>query len=102
MFNLSPQELIVVGIIAILLFGNRLPSVMRSLGKGMMEFQKGLKGVKDEFDSAMREEPKSTRRVAHTPEYDEPTAPKFEPPTREPQPVGDQNASPEQASAGAA
>lgn len=93
MFNLSPQELLVVGIIAILLFGNRLPSVMRSLGKGMMEFQKGLKGVKDEFDSAMREEPKSTPRVTHAPhDYDEPTAPKFEPPTREPQPVAEQNA----------
>lgn len=87
MFNLSPQELIVVGLIAVLLFGNKLPSVMRSLGKGMTEFQKGLKGVKDEFDAAMREEPKP--RVTHTPhEYDEPTAPKFEPPKHGPQAAG--------------
>jgi sec-independent protein translocase protein TatA len=86
MFNLSPQELIVVGLIAVLLFGNKLPSVMRSLGKGMTEFQKGLKGVKDEFDAAMREEPKP--RVAHAVhEVDEPTAPKFEPPKQEPQVV---------------
>ena len=84
MFNLSPQEMLVVGMIAILLFGNRLPSVMRSLGKGMTEFQKGLKGVKDEFDSAMRDEPKSARRPAPAIEYDEPTAPKFEPPTMAP------------------
>jgi sec-independent protein translocase protein TatA len=87
MFNLSPQELIVVGLIAVLLFGNKLPSVMRSLGKGMTEFQKGLKGVKDEFDSAMREEARP--RVSHSAhEYDEPTAPKFEPPKQEPQIAG--------------
>ena len=94
MFNLSPQELIVVGLIAVLLFGNRLPSVMRSLGKGMVEFQKGFKDVKQEFDSAMKDEPKSTPQVAYTPhEYEEPTAPKFEPPTREPQPVAESTAS---------
>jgi sec-independent protein translocase protein TatA len=87
MFNLSPQELVVVGLIAVLLFGNKLPSVMRSLGKGMTEFQKGLKGVKDEFDSAMREEPKQPRVTQTAHEYDEPTAPKFEPPKQEPQAV---------------
>ncbi len=93
MFNLSPQELIVVGLIAVLLFGNKLPSVMRSLGKGMMEFQKGMKGMKSEFDAAMREEAKPSPRVAQLPhDYDEPTAPKFEPPTREPQPVSNEQA----------
>ena len=28
----------------------RLPSTMRSIGKGFVEFKKGLKGVKDEVD----------------------------------------------------
>jgi sec-independent protein translocase protein TatA len=84
-FNLGPGEMILFGMIAVLLFGNKLPSVMRSLGKGMTEFQKGIKGVKDEFDSAMRDEPKSARRPAPAIEYDEPTAPKFEPPTMAPQ-----------------
>jgi sec-independent protein translocase protein TatA len=87
-FNLGPGELMLFGVIAVLLFGSRLPSVMRSMGKGVVEFQKGLKDVKSEFDSAMRDESKSPPRVAHTPhDYDEPTAPKFEPPTCEPQPV---------------
>jgi len=40
----SPETMIVVGIIALLLFGNRLPSVMRSLGQGVTEFKKGLEG----------------------------------------------------------
>ena len=38
-------ELIVVGLIALLLFGNRLPSVMRSLGTGINEFKRGLNDV---------------------------------------------------------
>ncbi len=36
---LSPETMIVVGLIALLLFGNRLPSVMRSLGQGVTEFK---------------------------------------------------------------
>jgi sec-independent protein translocase protein TatA len=40
MFGLGPTEMLVVGGIALLLFGNRLPSVMRSLGLGLSEFKK--------------------------------------------------------------
>ena len=43
-------EWIIVLIIALLIFGKRLPSTMRSIGKGVVEFKKGLKGVKDEVD----------------------------------------------------
>ncbi len=45
-------ELLIVGVIVLLLFGNRLPSVMRSLGKGITEFKKGVSGVEDEVDKA--------------------------------------------------
>ena len=38
----------IILIVALLLFGNRLPSVMRSLGKGVTEFKKGLEGVEEE------------------------------------------------------
>jgi len=37
---LSPFHLIVVAMVALLLFGNRLPSVMKSLGEGIKEFKK--------------------------------------------------------------
>jgi sec-independent protein translocase protein TatA len=50
----SPVALIVLGIIAILLFGNRLPSVMRSLGRSVVEFKKGVAGLEDEIDDAVR------------------------------------------------
>jgi sec-independent protein translocase protein TatA len=46
----SPFELVVIMVIALLLFGKRLPEVARSLGKGVVEFKKGLKGVEEDVD----------------------------------------------------
>ena len=43
----GPMELLIVGVVVLLLFGNRLPSVMRSLGRGVVEFKHGLSGVDD-------------------------------------------------------
>ncbi len=48
MGSLSLFHWLIIGIIVILLFGNRLPSVMRSLGQGMVEFKKGFEGIEDE------------------------------------------------------
>jgi len=48
-------ELLVVCIVALLLFGRRLPEVGRSLGRGIVEFKKGLKGVKDEIEADLEE-----------------------------------------------
>jgi sec-independent protein translocase protein TatA len=53
--NLGMPELLVIGLVVLLLFGNRLPSVMRSMGKGIVEFKKGVAGIEDES-----EKPKST------------------------------------------
>src|ERR1700756_4602085 len=52
MFNLGPVEMLIVMGIAVLLFGKRLPEVGRSLGRGIVEFKKGLNGVGDEFESS--------------------------------------------------
>jgi sec-independent protein translocase protein TatA len=48
MFGIGTQELIIIAIIVLVLFGHRLPSVMRSLGRGVVEFKKGVSGVDDE------------------------------------------------------
>lgn len=45
-------ELIILAVIGVLLFGKRLPEVGRSLGKGIVEFKKGLQGIEDEVDQA--------------------------------------------------
>jgi sec-independent protein translocase protein TatA len=49
----GPTELMIIGGIALLIFGNRLPSVMRSLGKSVTEFKKGVEGVDDDLDKAV-------------------------------------------------
>ncbi len=43
-------EWIIILVIALLIFGKRLPGTMRSIGKGIVEFKKGLSGVKDDAD----------------------------------------------------
>ncbi len=47
MFGIGTTELLVVGIVALLLFGNRLPRVMRDLGRGITEFKRGMQGIED-------------------------------------------------------
>jgi sec-independent protein translocase protein TatA len=41
-------EWLIIAGIGLLVFGKRLPEVGRSLGKGIVEFKKGLKGVEEE------------------------------------------------------
>ena len=45
-------ELLIIAFIILLLFGNRLPSVMRSLGRGVVEFKEGLHGAPDDDDAS--------------------------------------------------
>ena len=52
-------EIIVIGIIALLLFGSRLPKVAKSMGKSIVEFKKGIKGVQDEIEDASDDDPPS-------------------------------------------
>ena len=47
-------EMMIIGVVLLLLFGNRLPSVMRSLGQGIVEFKKGVKGIEDDVDNASK------------------------------------------------
>ena len=49
----GPLEMIIIAAIILLLFGNRLPSVMRSLGKGVVEFKKGIQGIEDDVDKVV-------------------------------------------------
>jgi sec-independent protein translocase protein TatA len=46
-------EMIIVAMVCLLIFGNRLPSVMRSLGKSVTEFKKGVSGIEEDLDSGM-------------------------------------------------
>jgi sec-independent protein translocase protein TatA len=48
MFGIGYTELLVIGVVVLVLFGNRLPRVMRDLGQGITEFKRGLRDVADD------------------------------------------------------
>lgn len=82
--GIGPLEILVVLVVALLVFGNRLPEVARSLGKGYMEFRRGLRGLEDQFrlDDADIEVGKT------------PPAPKLPPPPEEDDGEGDTDSEP--------
>lgn len=56
-------EWIIIAFVALLFFGNRIPGMARSLGQGIVEFRKGLKGEKDKkelSDSEAKEKPEES------------------------------------------
>jgi len=55
MFTPGPWQIVIVLLVVLLLFGNRLPALARSLGSSLVEFKKGVK----EIDDSKTEETKS-------------------------------------------
>jgi len=84
--NIGPMELLFILGIGVLLFGKRLPEVGRSLGRGIVEFKKGLNGVGDDLDtsSSSRYTPsygsshRSEEPATSGPAYSDASVPKFE------------------------
>ncbi|MBI4240891.1 MAG: twin-arginine translocase TatA/TatE family subunit [Candidatus Rokubacteria bacterium] len=59
MFGLGYQELLLILLIVLVLFGaSRLPELARSLGSSVKEFKKGVAEVKEEASAAKKEEEK--------------------------------------------
>lgn len=50
--SLHGPEILIVGFVALLIFGNRLPGVMRSLGRSVTEFKKGISGIEEDIEQA--------------------------------------------------
>jgi sec-independent protein translocase protein TatA len=50
--NIGWVEMMVILGLGLLIFGRRLPEVGRSLGRGIVEFRKGLRGIEDEVHRA--------------------------------------------------
>lgn len=51
-------EWILLAILGLLLFGKRLPEVGKSLGKSIVEFKKGLRGIEEDIDKAVEQDQK--------------------------------------------
>ncbi len=83
-FSPGPMELMIVGLIALLLFGKRLPEVARSLGKGIVEFKKGVRGIEDEVNTVTRQTPSRRPDPIDNDQSRSSSAPRFEPPASEP------------------
>lgn len=69
MFGLGPQELILIAIVFLVLFGaKRIPELMQGLGKGVREFKKATgeieKDIKSAFEPDKEQKTKSNEQTA--------------------------------------
>ena len=48
--GIGPWEVVIVTIVALLVFGKRLPEVARSAGKSLSAFKKGLNETEEEIE----------------------------------------------------
>lgn len=60
-------EWIIIGLIALLLFGKRLPGVAKSLGQAMHDFKAGLNGTIDADEAKGKKDADDRQNTAETP-----------------------------------
>ena len=53
------SEWILIALVALLIFGRRLPEIARNVGKSLSEFKKGVKESQDEVHKAIDDTDKS-------------------------------------------
>ena len=80
---LGGTDFLIVAVVAVLLFGERLPEVARKADKHLTELKKTLQGVRNKLKTVTRQVTDSVERSAQrqpSMDREEATAPKFEPP----------------------
>ncbi len=70
-FGLGPAEIGIIGVIALLLFGRRLPEVARGMGRGIVEFKRGLSGIDDDINAASVQPPRQPKSKPSTSPVDD-------------------------------
>jgi len=80
---MSPVTVIVILLLGVMLFGGKLPEMARDIGKGLLEFQRGMNEWGNEAKKTIFDESSSKTTAKEDPvpsPEPETTAPKFEPP----------------------
>lgn len=83
--GMGPMEMMIIGVIAVILFGSKLPDVARSVGKSYREFRRGISDFQaqthvPDYPTSDDTYSSSTTTTEEYDEYEEATAPKFSPP----------------------
>ena len=53
--GIGTTEVIIILVIGLLIFGRRLPEVGRNVGRSLVEFKKGVKGIEDDIDKGSKQ-----------------------------------------------
>ncbi len=98
--NLGPFEILVILVVAVLIFGSRLPEVGREIGKALTEFKRSLREVRDStgIDDNLRDVRnfgRDARKIARS-EYDPFGVDDFHSPPRPTEPQSEEPIAPEQ------
>ncbi len=83
---LGIQGFLILAILGLLLYGERLPEVAASLGKQLVQLKKSFEGIRSEIQSVAFDAKHAVARSMETADdyaREEATAPKFEPPPAE-------------------
>ena len=80
-------EIILIGIVAVVLFGSRLPEVARSVGQSYTQFRKGLNDIQSSVKSELDKEINEVKKIPHElesaieeDEDDDDLSPDYDPP----------------------
>ncbi len=87
MFGLGPLEIVLIGAIAVMIYGKRLPEVGRTVGKTVGDLRRQWQTLSRELEAAARADEQAERAPRALPRGDEPRgqrvveSPRFDPPS---------------------
>jgi sec-independent protein translocase protein TatA len=80
MFGIGAQEIIILLIIGVFLFGKKLPEIGRYIGRGLSELKKGLSGIEEDLVNTPPSSSPAGSEFPRPPQRGTTTAPKFQAP----------------------